>query len=105
MTTTFLVPDFDKNVPDKINQNVEVKSKNTLSIKEAPDYHPAIATNGFSSKKDGVHVYVTRIDSIGNGALIVGFTDMAAYDSTRTGAVGSELPGTSLSCYFGERYP
>src|SRR3989338_10864224 len=104
-TTTFLVPDFDKNIPNKINQSVEVKSKNKLSINSASYYHPAIATNGFPSKKDGVSVYVMRIDNIGNGALCFGFTDVATYGSTKTGAVGSELSGTSLNCYDGKRYP
>src|SRR3989338_1629715 len=104
-TTTFLVPDFNKNIPNKINQNVEVKSKNILSIKEAPEYHSAIATNGFPPKKDGVFVYVTRINNIGNGDVMVGFTDMATYDSTEEGFPGEELSGTSFYCWGGKRYP
>src|SRR3989338_8172453 len=104
-TTTFLVPDFDSNILNKINQNVEVTSKNVLSIKEASDWYSAIATNGFPSKKDGVYVYVTRIDNIGNASLNVGFTDMATYDSTKDGAPGHKFSGTSLNCFTGNRWP
>src|SRR3989338_3202744 len=94
----FLVPDFDKNIPDKVNQEVEVKSKNTLSANCAIESHPATASNGFSSKKDGVYVYVTRVDDIGTGRVMAGFTDTATYDSTKAGWVGGKLSGTSLNC-------
>src|SRR3989338_8285931 len=103
-TTTFLVPDFDNSIPNKINQDVEVKSKNKLST-SSDGWHSAIATNGFSSKKDGAYVYVTRVDDIGDGYLMVGFTDTATYDSTQGGTPGDEFSGTSLYCYWGTRYP
>src|SRR3989338_7313916 len=104
-TTNFLIPDFDKNIPNKINENVEVKLKNTLTIESAPDWHSAIATNGFPSKKDGVYVYVARVDNIREGYKCVGFTDMVTYDSTKSGTPGGDMSGTSLSCYLGNRFP
>src|SRR3989338_2100903 len=109
-TTTFLVSDFDDKMPNKINNNVSVESKNSLSVTSAPLPLPAIATNGFPLNKDGVYVYVTRIDNIGSGHLFVGFTDKATYDSTKSGAPGDEwaghgFSGTSLFCFYGKRYP
>ena len=99
-TPTFLVPDFDKNVPNKIYQEIEVKSKNTLSLKSR-EWTSVIASNGFPSKKDGVYVYVTRIDESENGVLTLGFTDSATYDS-----MTDVFPdGTSLYCSGGFRFP
>src|SRR3989338_3396046 len=99
--TTFLVPDFDKNIPNKINQDVEVKSKNTLQSFGSGNWHPATATNGFSSKKDGLLVYVTRIDQSGNGGFCVSFTEKATNDSTSSGRPGDNFSGTLLSCFHG----
>src|SRR3989338_8169708 len=103
-TPTFLVPDFDKNVPNKIYQEIEVKSKNTLSLKSR-EWTSVIASNGFPSKKDGVYVYVTKVDNGGDGSLCIGFTDMATFDSTKYGSPGDGLSGTSLSCGCGQRFP
>ena len=102
--TTFFVPDFSKNIPNKVGRNLEVKSKNTLSSRNY-GFLPAIAVNGFPSKKDGVYVYVTKIDDNRDRGLYVGFTDMRTYDSTIYGTPGDEISGTSLNCGSGNRLP
>ena len=97
--TSFLVPSFNKNIPDKINNNIDVVSEHML-INKTHDLsaHPAIATRGFPANRDGTYVFVTYIEKIMNTPYIrIGFTSTAAHDSAKEGRPGYGMNGICLN--------
>ena len=71
---TFLHPDFDKNIPGKVDRGVEVKSKHTLVALYSGN--ESTATTGCDSRANNfneVSVFATKIHEIQDGDLDVGF--------------------------------
>ena len=104
--TTFLHPDFDKNIPNKVNHKIQVESKDTLTMSETWLVASAISRNSFPSNVDGVYVFATKIDNIGKTEnLFFGFSDVATFDSTKSSVPGSGMSGTCFRACDGLRWP
>src|SRR3989338_5152964 len=104
--TTFIVPSFNKNIPNKINNEIDVVSEDALINKYWDGLsHPAIATQGFPANRDGTYVYVTYIGEItGQLDIDIGFTSTATYDSTNYGHPGDGMNGICFYLNDGKLY-
>src|SRR3989338_4705632 len=102
--TTFFVPCFDKNIPNKTNAFIDVFANSTL-VAKVSCWISAIASNGIPAQKDGVYVFVTNIEKIGNSGIFVGFASVPTFDSSALGHLGLDFPGIALNLYSGKRWP
>jgi hypothetical protein len=95
---TFPVPTFNKNIKNKISDDIEVSGKNTL-IKKRDEllrisWSPAIAEVGFSSSVDGERVVCLRVQGFFPW-IRIGFTSNETFD------LKSCLAGFSLDLFYG----
>jgi hypothetical protein len=96
-------PFFSKDAPDKIGDGIDVSGKNTL-IKtddiscefegntyktEDNNWRHAIAVEPIDAKIDGKKFFCVRVDNSGESSqLMIGFTPMEEFDSSRTSGFG-----------------
>lgn len=102
---TFLIPNFDASVKNKVSDFVKVLTPTSLYLGNCKSYYrPAISTTGFRSNVDGTYVFAVKINDITKDShMFFGFTDVA--DSASCGYAGNGLSGTSLCCFNGVRSP
>jgi hypothetical protein len=101
------VPSFSKDTPNKIGDEIKVSGKNTLTKTDHWRWRAAIADEPMDAKVDGKKFFCVRVDNWGMySGLIIGFTPMETFDSTKEayfGGNGFAGCGMSLStgnlCY------
>jgi hypothetical protein len=86
--TRFIVPTFSKSTPNKIANSINVSGKNTL-INTDCGWRLAIADEPFDAKVDGKKMFCVRVDDAGSDSdMMIGFTPMETFDSTKVGYFG-----------------
>jgi hypothetical protein len=82
---------FSKDTPNKIGDGIDVSGKNTL-VKTETKYgdRVAIADEPIDGKIDGKKMFCVRVDNGTDSGLMIGFTLMETFDSTRDAYLGSE---------------
>jgi hypothetical protein len=86
--SSFIVPPFSKNIPNKIGEGINVSGKNTL-IKTDTTYRAAIADEPIEAKVDGKKMFCVRVnDSEANSDMMIGFTTMETFDSNKSALFG-----------------
>ncbi len=103
--TRFIVPTFNKNIPNKIGNLINVSGKTTL-IKNEDGGGVAIAEESIDANVDGKHLFCARDYNTGIfPGVVFGFTPMETFDSTRSAWFGWDgFTGTGLSLYGGNLY-
>ncbi len=101
--TCFIVPTFNKKIPNKIGNGIDVFGKNTLKRTDN-GWRAAIADKSIESKVDGKHIFCVRIDNPGKSSHIkIGFTPLETFDSTKEALFGWDgFGGISIFLHNGD---
>jgi hypothetical protein len=93
-------PSFSENTPNKIGNGINVSGRHTL-IKSDSSVRVAIADEPIDATVDGKKMFCVRVDNSGsNSYMMIGFTPMETFDSTKDaffGGYGFTGCGLSLS--------
>ncbi len=89
--SSFILPPFSTNTPNKIGEGIEISGENTLIKAEYKDqYRVAIADEPIDAKVDGKTLFCARVDNLGdNSSIMIGFTPMETFDSTESAWFGN----------------
>ncbi len=98
--SSFLLPFFSKDAPNKIGEGINVYGKNTL-IKTDNGYRVAIAEESIDAKVDGKKLFCVRVDHLGDySMMMIGFTPMETFHSTKEAYFGvNDFTGTGMFLY------
>ncbi len=89
--SSFVLPSFSKDTPNKIGNGIDVSGKNTLIMK-GKYWRTAIADEPIDAKSDGKKTFCVRVDNAGAGSFIViGFTPMETFDSKKSARFGDNF--------------
>jgi hypothetical protein len=81
--SSFILPSFSKDVPNKIGKGIDVSGKNAL-INTVGAWRVAIASEPIDAKVDGKKIFCVRVDKAGMMAcMMIGFTPMETFDSNK----------------------
>jgi hypothetical protein len=104
---SLILPSFSKDTPNKIGSEIDVSGKNTL-IKSTDEggWRVAIADEPIDAIIDGKKFFCVRVDKTGaNSAVMVGFTPMETFDSTKDVRFGSKyFTGCGMNLYTGNLF-
>jgi hypothetical protein len=102
--TSFILPSFSKNTPNKIGDGINVYGKNTLIKAERNYYHRvAIADEPIDAKVDGKKMFCVRVDNArDNSWMMIGFTPMETFALTKSTGFGSkDFTGCGIALFDG----
>jgi hypothetical protein len=101
--SSFVLPSFSKNIPNKIGRYVNVSEKNTL-ISTHDFWRFAIADESIDAKVDGKKFFCARVV---DSSVMIGFTPMETFDSKKEAYFGfNDFTGCGLRLDKGDlRYP
>jgi hypothetical protein len=88
--SSFILPSFSKDAPNKIGNEIEVSGKNTLIKTFDNGSRVAIADEPIDAKVDGKKFFCIRANNWGFFSnMMIGFTPMETFDSNKIATFGS----------------
>jgi hypothetical protein len=104
--SSLTLPSFSENVPDKIGDSIKVSGKNTLIKTETDDeWRVAIADEPIDAKVDGKKMFCARVDNAVDAGIMIGFTPMETFDSTKEASFGyNGFTGCGITLYDGNLF-
>jgi hypothetical protein len=98
-------PPFSQNIPNKIGNGITVSGKNTLIKTEDGVWRVAIAEEPIDAKVDGKKFFCVRVDNAGAFSMMIGFTPMETFDSTKEACFGYYgFKGCGISLFRGNLF-
>jgi hypothetical protein len=100
-------PPFSEDTPNKIGNGIDVSGKHTLTKTENENSRVAIANEPIDAKVDGKKMFCVRVDNAVGSYIMIGFTPMETFDSTKEACFGSgDFNGTGMLLRDGDlHYP
>ncbi len=90
--SSFVLPSFSPNTPNKIGNDIKVSGKNTLiNTENICRFRAAIADESIDTRVDGKKMFCVRADNArAFSCMMIGFTPMETFDSNTTAYFGSK---------------